>query len=396
MKILMVNNQLSVLGGSETYMFGVGEELVRQGHEVQYFGRPDPNNVHGNDYGIYAKNSFNPFHQIRNSYNVKQFSKILDAFNPDIIHVNLIYFVLTPAILDEANKRGIPIIQTVHDPKIVCPNHRLYIVHKESPCLKCVGGEFGNCLKNKCVKKSRVLSLIATREANYYLKKKQYEKMDYYIFPSEFMRSIHIGNGVDLCKTSVLHNFSRIEKIHEIDEKKFFNKYVLFFGRVSPEKGLRTLVETIKSTPHINYVIVGTGPLEDCFENLDNCKTLGFKSGEELINLIRNASLCVFPSIWYENCPMSVLESIALGTPVIGANIGGIPELIDEGKTGLIFESGNARDLESKIIDLYEDDDKLKRFSNNCLSDHSLMDVHEYVKRLIEVYNNIKKKELLE
>ena len=149
MKILMVNNQLSVLGGSETYMFSIGEELTKRGHDVQYFGKPDPDGKHGNLYGIYAKRSFNPFSFKVNKHNVKQFARILDLLKPDVVHINLMYFVLTPEIVNEASKRNIPIIHTVHDPKIVCPNHRLYISQRQQSCMRCLDNGLNNCIQFK-------------------------------------------------------------------------------------------------------------------------------------------------------------------------------------------------------------------------------------------------------
>ena len=216
MKILMVNNQLSILGGSETYMFSIGAELAKRGHDVQYFGKQDPNNEHTNKYGIYAKNSINPFSFKLNKHNVKQFAKLLDLFKPDIVHINLMYFVLTPAIVDEAYKRNIPVIHTVHDPKIVCPNHRLYISQTEQPCMLCLKNGLHSCVKNKCVKNSRLLSKIATNETEYYRKNGLYKRISKYIFPSEFMKNIHIGYDVDEEKSIVLHNFSRIKTVNNI------------------------------------------------------------------------------------------------------------------------------------------------------------------------------------
>lgn len=384
----MVNNQLYVLGGSETYMFSVGEELVKQGHKVEYFGREDPDHKHGNRFGIYAINSKNPLDMIVNHENVRRFAKLLDLYKPDIIHFNLIYFALTPAIIYEAKKRGIPTIQTVHDPKIVCPCHRFYIEHTGKPCLDCVkSNSFSKCLKNKCIKGSFLKSVLAVKESSYYMNKKTYHLIDKYIFVCKFMMKQHIGHGVTKKQSTVLHNFSRIEKRNSI--QKANQKYVLYFGRLGREKGAEILAEVCKKTPNIQYKFVGSGDMEYLFKGLNNCELLGFKSGKELEDLIAGAVCSVLPSIWYENCPMTVLESIALGTPVIGANIGGIPELIDSGKTGLIFESGNAEALKKCIIDIYDNPAKANTMANNCINNNNLMNVTDYVNKLITIYKSL-------
>lgn len=391
MKILMVNNQLSVLGGSETYMFSIGSELAKRGHDVQYFGKQDPNNEHTNEYGIYAKNSINPFSSKLNKHNVKQFAKLLDLFKPDVVHINLMYFILTPAIVEEAYKRNIPVIHTVHDPKIVCPNHRLYISQTEQPCMLCLKNGLNSCVKNKCVKNSRLLSKIATNETEYYRKNGLYKRISKYIFPSEFMKNIHIGYDVDEERSVVLHNFSRIKKIDKIDPNKFNDKYVLYFGRISTEKGMQTLLQTIRLTPNVKYKIAGEGPCKHLFQNIDNCENVGFVSGDKLVEIIKNATICVFPSIWYENCPMSILESIALGVPVIGSNIGGIPELFEEGKTGLVVEPSSVEELKLRIEQLYDDDKKLLEMSKQCISNCELKDVAAYVSDLEIIYESVRR-----
>ena len=385
----MVNNQLSVLGGSETYMFSIGEELTKRGNDVQYFGVLDTEHTHTNVFGIYAKRSINPFNVVVNRFNVRQFGRLLDAFKPDIIHINLMYFVLTPKIIDEAYKRHIPVVHTVHDPKIVCPNHRLYNYRLEEPCMKCLGRGIKECVKNKCVKNSRFLSKLAVNETQYYRRVRIYDKINKFIFPSEFMKQIHIGHGVNDNNSVVIHNFSRLNATDN-NFKKGNEKYVLYFGRVSTEKGMRVLSEVVASTPYIKYKIAGEGPCLSLFNNLTNCDLLGFISGDSLIKTIKQAAICVFPSIWYENCPMSIMESIALGTPAIGSDIGGIPELIENGVTGFIVKPASVEDLQKKIEILYSDNNLLNNMSHACIANKALKSVSTYVDELLKVYDDVR------
>ena len=390
MKVLMVNNQLSVLGGSETYMFSVGDELSARGHVVEYFGRVDPSHKYGNRFELYAISKNDPINIIRNRENCRTFGKLLDQFQPDIIHLNLVYFALTPSIVHEAKRRNIPVIQTVHDPKIVCPCHRFYIEHTGKPCIECVKKlDFKNCVRNKCIKGSYIKSVMAYVEAEYHKRMGTYQEIDKFVFPSRFMMEQHIGKSIDASKAVVMHNFSRIERRHSIS--KASEKYVLYFGRIGREKGIETLVEACKLLPEIKFIIAGSGDMENAFSSLNNCDLVGFKTGRELEDLIAGAVVSVIPSIWYENCPMSVLESIALGTPVIGSDIGGIPELIDRDNTGLVFRSGDYKQLSECIERLYFDDKKAKQMALNCISNSKLNTVHDYVDELLVHYEEVRR-----
>ncbi len=388
MKVLMVNNQLYVLGGSETYMFSVGDELAKRGNNIQYFGLEDPNHIHGNEYGIYATKSLTPFSFISNRKNIKRFASLLDQFQPDIIHMNLIYYTLTEDIVYEAKQRNIPIVQTIHDSKIVCPCHRFYIEHKGIACRECLDdSSFSKCIKNRCIKGSMIKSKIAQLEAKYYKNKETYSLIDKYVFVCNFMKEQHIGHGVKEEQSTVLYNFSRIMKRSSILKSE--ERYVLYFGRIGREKGMEVLAEVCRRTPDIHYKFVGSGDMEYLFYGLKNCELLGFKSGKELEDIIGGAVCSVLPSIWYENCPMTVLESIALGTPVIGANIGGIPELIKMGETGFLFESGNVFQLEERIKLIFFNKALASKMAIQCINDNCLLSVQEYVDKLEQIYRSI-------
>jgi glycosyltransferase involved in cell wall biosynthesis len=177
-----------------------------------------------------------------------------------------------------------------------------------------------------------------------------YQNVDRYIAVSKFYKQKMLDNGFSEEQVVYLPNFIDVNQYPLSQED---DGYVLYFGRLSEEKGVDTLLSAAKQSPDINFIIVGTGPIEAelraIAKDMKNVSFVGFKSGNELSELIAKAAFTVIPSKWYENCPMSVLESFAFGKPVIGARIGGIPELIDEGKDGLCLESSNSHDLSSKI-----------------------------------------------
>lgn len=157
------------------------------------------------------------------------------------------------------------------------------------------------------------------------------------------------------------------------------------FGKLCPDKGTDTLIEAAKKLPDYKFIFAGYGPSVDKMNGIQNIEYVGFKSGEELYQLIAEAEISVCPSEWYENCPFSVIESISLGTPVIGSRMGGIPELIDEGKTGELFEAGNVDELVYAIKKLMGNKDSLEKYTANCHK--AKYETSEtYYQKLMEIY----------
>ena len=361
MKILMINKFLYPKGGAETYVLKLGEYLESVGHEVQYFGMSDPKNTVRNHVGAYTKNmdfhggsllskATYPFRVIYSAEARKKIRMVLDDFQPEVCHLNNFNYQLTPSIILEIRKwekqtgHKCKIIYTAHDPQLVCPNHMCMNPNTHEICEKCFGGNYINCLKGKCIHGSRARSLLGTVEAMFWNKIGVYEQLDKIICCSRFMKTLLDTNPVLARKTVSLHNFVELVEKKEVLKKD----YVLYFGRYSIEKGIGTLLKAAKELPEISFVFAGSGPLEAELDGIPNVTNVGFQSGEALETLIREARFTVIPSEWYENCPFSVLESISYGTPVLGANIGGIPELIRVGETGELFESGNVEDLKEK------------------------------------------------
>lgn len=395
MKILMINKFLYPNGGSETYIFKLGELLLKKGHEVQYFGMEDERNIVGNNAGAYTSNM--NFHKgsklkkitypIKTIYSTearKKIRKILEDFKPDICHLNNFNYQLTPSIILEIKKwqkeTGVPckIVFTAHDYQLICPNHMCNNPNTNLNCEKCINGSFLNCTRGKCIHGSRVKSLIGSIEAIFWNKTGVYKNIDKIICCSDFMKSKMDTNPVFADKTVSIHNFVDDVKYMPVEKKD----YVLYFGRFSKEKGIETLINACKELPHIKFIFAGSGPLEEQIKDIPNITNVGFKTGTELEILIRQAKFSVYPSEWYENCPFSVMESQMYGTPVLGADIGGIPELIIENKTGELFESGNVKQLIEKIERIWQDEEKIYSYSQNC-KEQSFVNINQYYERLI-------------
>lgn len=391
MKVLMINKFLYPNGGSETYIFKIGEWLEKHGHEVQYFGMEHEGRCVGNRVNAYTSNmNFHGGSKLTKiTYPIKtiysreariQIRKVLDDFNPDICHINNFNYQLTPSIILEIKKwnKNCRIVFTAHDYQLVCPNHMCNNPNTHRNCEKCLNGHFMNCVKDKCIHGSRVKSFIGTLEASYWKRRGVYKSFDKMICCSEFLKKKMDCNPLFASKTVAIHNF--IDKVEWKDVEK--KEYVLYFGRFSTEKGIGTLIEAAREMPEIQFVFAGSGPLEELINRVKNIENVGFQKGVALEKLIREATFSVYPSEWYENCPFSVMESQMYGTPVLGADIGGIPELIQVGKTGELFESGNKCELKEKIVRMFE---KSEEYIKNCQV-LKFDTVDDYCKKLILLY----------
>jgi len=397
MKILMVNKFLFPNGGSETYIFKLGDYLKAHGHEVEYFGMDHERRIVSNCADAYISNlDFHsgklvklvyPFKIIYSLEAKKKIRSILEAFDPEVIHLNNFNFQITPSILYEIkayerkNQQKISIVYTAHDYQLICPNHMMNVPSTRENCERCQEGHYWNCVKLKCIHNSLTRSLIGAFEGYLYRRLGTYKFIDHVICPSNFMEDKISANPALNGKTISLHNF--IAEFEEIQSNK--EQYVLYFGRYSVEKGIKTLLNACKALPQIPFVFAGTGPMEQELRAMPNVTNLGFLSGAALDDLIRKASFSIYPSEWYENCPFSVMESQILGTPVIGANIGGIPELIEDGVTGELFTSGDYKALTSSIERLWNDQELLSSYRKNCLS-KKFATLPEYCDQLMKIY----------
>ena len=398
MKVLIVNKFLHPNGGSETYIFKLGEELKKQGHEVQYFGMEHEKRIVGNHAGCYTANMdfhtgklqklLYPFKIIYSREAKQKMYTVLQDMQPDVVHLNNFNFQLTPSIIyaiKKYNKRygkNVRLVYTAHDSQLVCPNHLMQNPITRECCEACLTKGVGQCAKRKCIHGSRIKSLLGTIEAKLYKMRKTYRMIDTIICPSRFLKEKLDSDAILRERTVVLHNFVDRQMDTTGLEKK---EYVLYFGRYSEEKGIRTLASACKELPEIPFHFAGGGPLEAELKALPNVELLGFLSGEALVKEIAQASFVVFPSEWYENCPYTVIESQIYGTPVIASNKGGTPELIEDGQTGELFESGNVQVLSDMIHTLWQDREKLARYTENC-KNVQFDNAKQYVEKLMKIY----------
>lgn len=381
MKVLIVNKFLHPNGGSETYIFKLGEQLQKTGHEVQYFGMEHEGRIVGNRMECYTtdmdfqggglKKLLYPLQIIYSTEAKRKMRRVLNDFHPDVVHLNNINFQLTPSVIyavrdfEEKCGRKIRIVYTAHDSQWVCPNHLMRIPSTGAICFACRGGDYIQCTKNRCIHNSRIKSLLGTIEAKYYAKRETYGMVDVIVCPSEFMKKKLDTDPLLADKTVMLHNFIETNALQNATEHGG-RDYVLYFGRFSGEKGTNTLLDACRALPDIPFVFAGTGPLEDSVNKVSNVENRGFMTGEALWELIAGARFSVHPSECYENCPFSVMESQMYGTPVLVADLGGAPELVQAGKTGELFRGGDVQDLTEHIRTLWNDPELCREYSANC------------------------------
>jgi len=399
MRILLINNQHHSKGGAHAVYLNTAELLKKHGHEVFFFAQKDEKVLSyeyadyfpaGKDYrklSLVSKiNSIEKF-----VYNKEAYHKIKEYINvikPDIAHVHLFMGGLTVSILKALKENNIPVVHTVHDYRLICPAY-LFLNGKNQLCDKCKKNKYYNCIKNKCsenkLSQSTILALDSYNRLLFY---KPQNYIDRYIFVSDFAKKKHIEFEYDTkSKMSRVYNF--MPNIDEIKPQKAKGDYMLYLGRLSREKGVSTLIEAQKKM-NFKLKVAGTGPLLENYQTNEdeNVQFLGFQSGENLINLIQRASFIIVPSEWYENNPMSIIESYAYGKPVIGANIGGIPEIVQNNQTGFLFESGNVdslREAIKKAIDLgFEDYEQMAINARNFAVENFSPQIH--YSSLIQLY----------
>lgn len=359
MKVLLVNKFFYIKGGAETVYFQEHDRLKAAGVEVMTFSMQHENNV-PSDYASYFVDNVD-YHQrsgvvgaiktavnfIHNSQACKKLRALLHQEKPDIVHFHNIYHQLTPSLISVARESGCKTVLTAHDYKMICPSYTM--LRDGNVCDACVTGSVFNAFKYRCQQGSASKSLLLSLEAGWQAIARHYQQLDAIISPSEFLRG-QLLRKLPHARIDVIVNGINDDLPLDADED---DGYFLFIGRLSREKGVATLARAHQRMKnHMPLKIVGNGPLYDeLVAQFPDAEFLGYKQqGEELNRLIKRARAVVVPSEYYENCSMSVLESMAFAKPVVGGRIGGIPEQIRDKVDGILFEPGNVQAL-ADILD---------------------------------------------
>jgi glycosyltransferase involved in cell wall biosynthesis len=358
----------------------------QQGHTVVPFSMKDERNlptaytnyfIENIDYKKVNKNSISDgvkvvMKSIYSHEAIGKLAKLLEDVKIDFAHINVIHHYITPAILKILKQKNIPIIWTLHEYTPICPDS-IFVSHGEI-CERCFGGKFYNCIAHSCKKGSYLASTVAALE-NYVHKYLNYYKyVDYYVCPSVFQyekykqfgffkeKLIQLYHGYDYSETE------RAKSMPNLNEER----YIVFVGRLEKIKGPKTLLKAMLSNPDIPLKVIGSGLQEEELKafkednNLHNVSFLGKKTKQEVFQIVNGADFLICPSECYEVLGFTVVEAMALNKPVIGAAIGGIPEMVINNYTGLLFEPGNVKQLAACIQILFANKQLIDTMGNNA------------------------------
>ena len=374
MKVLLVNKFFFMKGGAETVYFQERDMLLSEGIDIIEFSMKHEKNLVSKYADFFVdnvdyyqeqtiKNKINTaVNFIHNSQACEKFKALLEQEQPDLVHFHNIYHQLTPSIIKVAKQFGCKTVLTAHDTKIACPSYTMY--RDGHTCEECVHGSVWNATKYRCQEGSLIKSVLLSVEATYQNISKNYQQLDAIVSPSRFLgRFIQQklpNNRVDV----IVNGIDESVSLEGVSDQGYF----LYLGRLSQEKGVPTLAKAHQlMTQTAGLKIVGDGPeFNQLKETYPSAELLGFKRGEELLTLIKEAKAVIVPSECYENCSMSVIEAMSYGKPVIGSKIGGIPEQIRDGIDGYLFEAGNAQALANTLDLLVKEPNKTIDMGNSA------------------------------
>lgn len=358
MRVLLINKYAYLKSGTERYLFNLKKLLEEHGHEVALFAMRHPNNVPC-QYAAAFPPEIDFYHtgwggKIQAASRViwyrqaaRLLSGVLDDFRPDVVHLFNLYHQLSPSLLPEIARRTIPVIHTLNDYKLICPNYLLYT--EGAPCTRCLSGKYYHAIRHRCLHGSLAWSMLGALEMTLHKTWQVYEKHVYkFVAPSQFLRSKLLETGLPASQIAHIPYFLDQDEFtlpsHHLMALSL--PYLAYFGRLSAEKGLETLLQAMALVPEAQLKVIGDGPLRPRLEalalewQLENVHFEGYLAGASLWKMVAQARFTVLPAQWYELFGQAVTESLAWGVPVIASHVGGIPELIQHEETGLLLAPG--------------------------------------------------------
>lgn len=375
MRILQINKFFWRAGGADAYMFDLSDLLAAQGHEVIHFAMQDARNrpspqaeyfASPLDYkGLGALGALRKAPRILGgtiySFEARnRLSALLRDLRPDVAHLHLIDHHLSPSVLHALRDAGVPAVFTAHDYKLICPNYQMYVASRGEICGRCVPGKYYRCVARRCMKDSYVASALAAGAMYIHKAMRIYEdNVTAIVYATDFVREKLIEGGMPAEKLLHVPMYIPLDRFHPRNAAND-GGYIAYAGRLSPEKGLRTLLHAMAKLPQTRLAIIGDGPQRAELEalagtlGLTNIEFTGFLERDAYVDKLAAARMLVLPSESYETCGLVIWEAHALGRPAIGARIGGIPESIADGETGLLFTPGDAGDLAEKVQQLLD------------------------------------------
>ncbi len=352
MRILICHNYYQIRAGEAQSVSGDKESLEANGHSVSLYTK---DNRALQDLDLFRKFGL-AFQTLFSVSTFRDIRNLIRNWRPDVAHVHNIYPLISPSLYSALGRARIPIVQVLHNYRFMCPNGAL-LNNRGEICEKCVGGRIRPAVAGRCYRNSRWQTAVLGASLGLHRRLRTFRWIGVYIAPSDFMRKQMTSAGFPSDRIVVKRHSLDLSRFHPTQD---FEDYAVYMGRLSREKGIRTLIEAFAGLPSRRLEVIGDGPLKGDLEEiirrrrLSNIRLHGFIPNDRRFELLRKAALMVFPSEWYENLPYSVMESLALGVPVLASRMGGVPEIIEEGATGWLFEPGDVEDLRKRIIHAIE------------------------------------------
>lgn len=374
MRILVANKFYWPKGGSERVMFDLSGAWERAGHEVAPFSMASAENratpwarhfvpevryedVRGlGKLGAAARSVWS-----RDAH--RRITAMIREFRPDVAHLHNIHHQLSPSIVDALREAGVPTVHTLHDYQLVCPNYLMYTEGR--PCERCLSGRFHHAVTHRCVRGSRAASAVAALEMTLHRVRRTMERgVARFVSPSRFLAGKLSRAGFPPAAIRVVPNGVRPEEFPPAERA---GSGFLYAGRLSVEKGVGSLLQAVAATESLRLTVAGTGPEEPLLRELaariapGRIDFVGHLDRPVLLEAVRASRAVVLPSEWYENAPLSALEAMASGVPVVAADLGGLPEIVRDGKTGVTFPSGDVPALAAALTRLDASPEEARR-----------------------------------
>ena len=421
MRILQIHKYYSRKrgGGSVSAFFETKKLLEDRGHEVMVFSMQDDDNEPSKESSYFAehfdirksKNIFAKMYLVPrvicNRDAAEKLDKLLQEKKPDVAHVHNIYHYLTPAIFPVLKKHGVPIVFKLSDYHAICPNYKLFAHGKIDH--SCEGEKYYKLFFNRSIGNSWSESFVGMLEGYVNKWKGYYDHVDVFAAPSKFMKELCMSYGIADEKIKILRNVLNFTAYNNEDKKK--KKIFLYMGRIAEEKGLITVIDAMKRLKgddvldEWKFVIAGQGPKEKNLQRYiqknsvdDVVKMIGFckKGSDEWYDIMQSASVAVLPSIWYDNSPIAISESMAFCTPVIVSDLGGTKEMIEDEKSGFVFRAHDSNDLAEKMRQFIDDRGLVQEMGTQALDRvHVINDEEMYYQKLMHIYECAIKKKCL-
>jgi glycosyltransferase involved in cell wall biosynthesis len=406
-RVLLINTRHYPGGGDSTYTFNLAALLRARGHETAFFAMRDPRNVPDvNDDLFVSHIDFAALHERRtlaagvralrraiySGEARRNIARLLDRVRPDIVHAHSVFTHLTPSVFVETSRRGIPLVWTLHDYKLVCPNTHLLIDATSEPCTRCAGGAFYQAMLHRCKKGSFLASALASAEAYAHRALGLERRIDRFLAPSAFLRRTVLAmTAIEPHRITHLPYFVPVEATPAVADPE---AYFLFSGRVTAIKGVLHLLKAMRAVPEAHLRLAGRvdPALAEELRGrlLPNVEYVGFREGPELRRLVAGAAAVVVPSLWYENQPFAILEAFAAGRPVIASALGGMAELIGDGERGILVPPKDADALAGAIRTVLTDPGRARRWGENALEYvRRAHDAEDHYERLIAIYRAV-------